>query len=337
MRVHDLWNLTAGGGDLGEHTTSISLTVASHGSRMIVLKPVADEPPAGAPHKQRIKVDDSDRGNNPSSTPLVPAGAGAGGCQTDLDCNLNGVCSAASSACQCDAPWAGENCGTIGYAIVPASRAKDMDIFNASNPINTWGGPIIGPEKDGKYHAFIPKYAPGALFGAKHVLHGTADTITGPYSWAAMTDVAGGINPAFLIFPNTSNGNQPVFSLWLRGKIHVADSAAGPYRVLEASYPGAPNANPAPVFHDGAFYLTTQHTDTVWMTPSLLPSPNTDPEVRWQVFATIPHGDVPAGVVPEDPYMYVLPFLRARSFEVPLLYADTSNRLHAYQVRGPTK
>jgi hypothetical protein len=39
-----------------------------------------------------------------------------------------------------------------------------------------------------RFHAFIPHYAVGALFGAKHVLHGTADAITGPYSWATMTD-----------------------------------------------------------------------------------------------------------------------------------------------------
>jgi hypothetical protein len=39
-----------------------------------------------------------------------------------------------------------------------------------------------------RFHAFIPHYAVGALFGAKHVLHGTADAITGPYSWATMKD-----------------------------------------------------------------------------------------------------------------------------------------------------
>ena len=66
------------------------------------------------------------------------------------------------------------------------------------------------------------------------VLHGhTAGSVTGPYSWRTMTDVAGGINPAFLIYPNASNGNKSlVYSLWLKGKIHVAASPAGPFRVL---------------------------------------------------------------------------------------------------------
>jgi hypothetical protein len=52
-----------------------------------------------------------------------------------------------------------------------------------------------------------------------------------------MTDVAGGINPAFLIYPNASNGNKSlVYSLWLKGKIHVAASPAGPFRVLFGAY-----------------------------------------------------------------------------------------------------
>jgi hypothetical protein len=50
------------------------------------------------------------------------------------------------------------------------------DIYNVSIPANTWGGPIIQDGKTaGKYHAYVPKYAAGALFGAKHVLHGTGD------------------------------------------------------------------------------------------------------------------------------------------------------------------
>ena len=60
------------------------------------------------------------------------------------------------------------------------------------------------------------------------MLHGTADVITGPYSWTPLAGVAGGINPAVLVFPNASDGNRSVYSLWLKGKIHVADSAGGP-------------------------------------------------------------------------------------------------------------
>ena len=58
LRVHDLWNAT--GGDLGLHTSSIELSMAPHGSRMVVLEPPssggglsADERPATA-----LKADD---------------------------------------------------------------------------------------------------------------------------------------------------------------------------------------------------------------------------------------------------------------------------------------
>eukprot|EP01050_Picozoa_sp_SAG11_P027434 SAG11_NODE_6948_length_1221_cov_1.385027_1_plen_309_part_10 len=39
----------------------------------------------------------------------------ASGCSTDLDCNLNGICAAASSTCICDEPWEGATCGTMKY------------------------------------------------------------------------------------------------------------------------------------------------------------------------------------------------------------------------------
>ena len=233
----------------------------------------------------------------------------AGGCKTAADCNLNGLCTA--GMCSCDAPWTGSSCGALGYAPVPAPGPGGADIFNASDPANTWGGPIVGPESDGKYHAFVPRYAAGALFGAKHILHGTANAITGPYSWHTMTDVFGGINPAYLVFPNKSDGNRMVYSLWLKGKIHVADSAAGPYRLLAGvSYPSGSNSNPAPMYHEGAFYITTQHTDTVWTRLSLDPGPDgtrssDDPEAGWAEFGTISHDRVPPGVVPEDPYLFV--------------------------------
>ena len=291
MLVRDLWNTT--GGDLGAHTASIALMVRTHGCRMLVLKPVT----APVTNTAKKFLD------NPTSR-LTGADdvASSTTCETDDDCNLNGICSLASRTCVCDQPWSGVRCGVLSYAPTPITA---KDIYNQSNPSNTWGGPIVGPEEDGKYHAFIPHYNKGKLFGAKHILHGTADDIEGPYSWSTMTSVAGGINPAFLVFPNASDGGKSVYSLWVRGKIHVSDSASGPFRVLEGvSYPNAPNANPAPIYHNGAFYLTTQHTNTVWTRAHLLPD-LADPDGGWVVFAQISHEGVPAGVTPEDPFMYV--------------------------------
>ena len=50
--------------------------------------------------------------------------------------------------------------------------------------------------------------------------------------------------------------------------------------------------------------MTTQHTNTVWRRAGLLPGPGEAGD-GWQVFAQVSHGAVPAGVVPEDPYMWV--------------------------------
>ena len=58
-----------------------------------------------------------------------------------------------------------------------------------------------------------------------------------------------------------------VFSLWVGGKIWIASSPDGPFAVMpKATYPGG---NPAPVYHDGAFYLTNQKTTEIYTTKTL--------------------------------------------------------------------
>lgn len=240
LRVRDLWNVTDGG-DLGEHTALIELRVKPHGSRMIVLEPA---PPVGEA-----------RGPKPVVLKAVDTAARAVrlDCVTDLDCNLNGVCSAANSTCRCDSPWVGPHCGVLGYAVTPVS-AKDI---TPSGPGNTWGGPVIGPEPDGKYHAFVPRYPAGELFGAKHVLHGTADVATGPYAWTTMADVAGGTNPALLVRP--FSGSDFHWGNWC-GLMWAAVGAIHRRRVL--SSPGPPRLTVAGsvlfLFFGGGFIPRTK-------------------------------------------------------------------------------
>lgn len=45
-------------------------------------------------------------------------------CRSELDCNLNGVCS--DGRCLCDAPWAGPVCGRLRFAPVPMARAFEQ-------------------------------------------------------------------------------------------------------------------------------------------------------------------------------------------------------------------
>jgi hypothetical protein len=176
------------------------------------------------------------------------------------------------------------------FKVTPAIA---KDIYPSSIDANTWNGPIVGPGLDGNYHAFLPIYPKGHLFGAKKIKHGVAAIITGPYNWTN-PDMDGKINPGFLTFKNESTG-KPVYSLWFGGGVHAANSLDGPFRYPPIfKYPGS---NPAPIWHDGAFYMTNQHTKQVLTTSKL------GPGGKWTVFANISNSTVPAGVIPEDPFM----------------------------------
>ena len=103
----------------------------------------------------------------------------------------------------------------------------------------------------------------GSLGGPTSIKHGTADTVTGPWEWSSQPDLPtlGGENPAFVNFKNESR--MTVYSLWVGspGAVRVADSPYGPFTKVEGfSYPGG---NPAPIYHDGAFYMTNQGTTHV--------------------------------------------------------------------------
>jgi hypothetical protein len=79
---------------------------------------------------------------------------------------LNGLCT--SGSCTCDKPWKGKSCGTLGYKVTPASG---KNLYNSSDPRNTWNGPIVtGP--DGTYHLYDPIYKVGSLGGPTAILHG---------------------------------------------------------------------------------------------------------------------------------------------------------------------
>ena len=77
----------------------------------------------------------------------------------------------------------------------------------------------------------------------------------------------------------------------------LADSLDGPFKVLEGfHYPGG---NPAPLYHNGAFYFTNSPSQTVWTTPRLVAG------AKWVVHGTINHTGVPENWIPEDPTMWV--------------------------------
>lgn len=71
--------------------------------------------------------------------------------------------------------------------------------------------------------------------------------------------------------------------------VYMSHSASGPFTKLENfSYPGN---NPAPLYHNGAFYVTNSPCMTVYTTPRLVPG------ATWTK-----HGDIDHfGVAPRFP------------------------------------
>eukprot|EP00041_Stephanoeca_diplocostata_P028702 m.827940 g.827940 ORF g.827940 m.827940 type:complete len:256 (+) comp23419_c1_seq7:773-1540(+) len=96
-------------------------------------------------------------------------------------------------------------------------------------------------------------------------MHGTADKITGPYSWGVEPNIPGGINPAFLVYNKTTTG-ETQYTLW-NGNIRTSDSPYGPWTVIPGR--GDCGTNRAPVFHNGVFYCTSQRTTQVYTTTKL--------------------------------------------------------------------
>ena len=94
-------------------------------------------------------------------------------------------------------------------------------------------------------------------------------------------------NPAFVVYTDAAT-SKTVYSLWLGGMVRLADSVEGPF-VPVASYPGG---NPAPVFHDGAFYMTNQATLEIFTTPAITPG------AVWTLYANISHDALPPTTPP---------------------------------------
>jgi hypothetical protein len=209
-------------------------------------------------------------------------------CAGPLDCSLNGLCVA--GACVCDSPWSGHACTELSFAVTPISGKS---LYDLSDPRNTWNGPIVVDEV-GKFHMFAPLYVEGSLGKVIDILHGVASVVTGPYDWHSQPSLNLSCeNPAALVFPDPSTGAL-TYSLWVCGDVLTASSPSGTF-VKSGSYPGG---NPAPVFHNGAFYLTNQKTTQIFVAPAL--------GAAWTIFGNISDSNLPTDDYHvEDPFLWV--------------------------------
>jgi hypothetical protein len=62
------------------------------------------------------------------------------------------------------------------------------------------------------------------------------------------------------------------------------------------SYPGS---NPAPLYYNGAFYVTNSPCQTVYTTPRLVTG------AKWATYGSIDHSVLPENWLAEDPTMWV--------------------------------
>lgn len=228
---------------------------------------------------------------SPLSVALEKKAQNSTPCTTDVECSLNGVC--ISSLCVCDAPWSGPGCSILAFASTPPSG---KNIYNGSDPRNTWGGAFAGPGDDGKFHAYVPLYRQGSLWHVETCMYGVADSPTGPWDWSsgAAANFSCGINPQFLAFPNASNPSQTLYSLWERGAFWLSESLYGPF--IAQRQGGYTGINPAPIFHNGSFFVTTQATKEIVTAPSYLGP--------WTHYSNITHPPTLPYIV-EDPFLWI--------------------------------
>ena len=219
-------------------------------------------------------------------------------CTNNGDCSLNGLCST-TGVCVCDKPWKGASCESLAYAKTPVS-GKDLYPFNntgaaivPSTSLNTWNGPIVGPV-DGEYHFYNPIYHANSLLSGNGIMHGVSKAIAGPYNWFTHPHIKGGTNPAAVTYVDPADGKTK-YTLW-QGAVQQSESPNGPWVEVMKRYPGG---NPAPVFHKGAWYFTSQSTTEVMTTPTL--SMNS----TWALWGKVDHANVTSGTRPEDPFMWI--------------------------------
>ena len=187
-------------------------------------------------------------------------------CSSNLDCSLNGVCSPASAACVCDAPWKDspqEACSVLdvlphpddyvpAYGGGPARRSTAW----GRQSITSWGGNILRGGGDGKYHLYVSTMDQGkglSSWGSEsRVDHAVADDPMDQFTLVSTALPKEAHNAAPI---KTPNGTYVIFHVGGTNSstslAHYGLGADGPWHPLGNRFTpaGAPlNCNnPAPV------------------------------------------------------------------------------------------
>ena len=101
------------------------------------------------------------------------------GCETDLDCNLGGICIEDTKTCQCSKEWTGDDCGRLN--LLPAELDNGFQPPDSSS----WGGKVV-EDSSGEYHMYVTVMAGKCGLTTwksnSEVVHAISnDKPTGPY------------------------------------------------------------------------------------------------------------------------------------------------------------
>ena len=158
---------------------------------------------------------------------LLPACGGgrvpvtAGSCSSDLDCSLNGVCTA--GRCVCDAAWGGQSGRCDELRFKPASFPQG---YGLSPPLNSsWGGNPIWDEDTQQYHLYTSVLTNGCFLGAwtshSRIDHSVSDSLSTPFTFKDVAINTQATNPqvvalrdgSYAIFYSGSGEGPPVGGL----------------------------------------------------------------------------------------------------------------------------
>ena len=152
-------------------------------------------------------------------------------CQSDEDCNLNGMCIVGNGECMCYKGWVSEDCGELDILPVPQPPpGHPPGVSYGSVPsasqagLATWGGSLLqDPHRPGLYHLFAAEISLGCGLDAwsrnSIIVHATAPTPMGPFTRKDVILPAFAHEPVVVALPASAGGGYVLY------KIGCADGA----------------------------------------------------------------------------------------------------------------
>jgi len=107
------------------------------------------------------------------------------GCESDIDCSLNGVCDTFSGACACDPAWKGSTCSRLN--LLPMDKKNVINGAYKPGASTSWGANVLQSSEDGLYHMFVAEMKGNCTLTSwipnSQIVHAVATALEGPYAF----------------------------------------------------------------------------------------------------------------------------------------------------------